>query len=221
MRTRSATSVVRAGSRQGSLPEIRPAAILLMPSRPDPAAVVEQALADLTPGRVRTIEPDRIQALDLDAAETSIALDPEQFAGDLGHEHARRRAVMDSRLVARSPMRNAGSVCRDRLTGLVAPRSLPKHALNALRLQSASDQIPIASDAPPLPTSRGFLVWGFFCQVVRKSGKSFVLRQFFCSISKPFLRPEPRFADVVARRSCQGWPPRRPCGLLRACQAMP
>jgi hypothetical protein len=55
-----------------------------MPSRPDLAAVVEQALADLTPGCVRTIEPDRIQALDLDAAETSIALDPEQFAGDLG-----------------------------------------------------------------------------------------------------------------------------------------
>jgi hypothetical protein len=38
-----------------------------------------------------------------------------------GHEHARRRAVMDSRLVARSPMRNAGSAYRDRLTGLVAP----------------------------------------------------------------------------------------------------
>jgi hypothetical protein len=41
-------------------------------------------LAGLPPGRVRTIEPDRIQALDLDAAEASIALDPEQFAGDLG-----------------------------------------------------------------------------------------------------------------------------------------
>src|SRR5260370_40738533 len=29
------------------------------------------------------------------------------------------------------------------------------------------------------------LVWGFFCQGVRQSGKSFVLRQFLCSISKP------------------------------------
>ena len=35
------------------------------------------------------------------------------------------------------------------------------------------------------------LVWGFFCQGVRKSGKSFVLRQFLCSISKPVSSSRP------------------------------
>jgi hypothetical protein len=40
-------------------------------------------------------------------------------------------------------------------------RSLPKHAFNAPRQQTASAKIPIASDARPLHTSRGFLVWGF------------------------------------------------------------
>jgi hypothetical protein len=52
------------------------------------------------------------------------------------------------------------------------------------------------------------LVWGFFCQGVRHAGASFILHQFLCSIRKPFLRPDPRFAHVVARRSCQGWPSR-------------
>jgi hypothetical protein len=43
--------------------------------------------------------------------------------------------------------------------------------------------------------------------------KEFAERQFCClsSVSfvrsqSPFLRPDPRLADVVARRSCQGWP---------------
>src|SRR6266436_8368253 len=42
-----------------------------------------------------------------------------------------------------------------------------------------------------------------------------VLHQFLCSIRKPFLRPDPRFAHVVARRSCQGWPSHQPSGMLR------
>src|ERR1700736_332196 len=77
-------------------------------------------------------------------------------------------------------------------------RPLPKQAVKAPRQQTASAEIPIASDAQLRHTSRGFLVWGFSCQGVRQSSKSFVLRQFLCSISKPFLRPDPRFADVVA-----------------------
>jgi hypothetical protein len=48
-----------------------------------------------------------------------------------------------------------------------------------------------------------------------------VLHQFLCSIRKPFLRPDPRFAHVVARRSCQGWPSHQPSGMLRPCQAIP
>src|SRR6266478_5145318 len=37
------------------------------------------------------------------------------------------------------------------------PRSLPKQAFNATRQQTASTEIPIASDARSLHTSRGFL----------------------------------------------------------------
>ena len=87
--------------------------------------------------------------------------------------------------------------------------------------RTPSDKIPIASDALPRATSRCFLVWGFFCQGVRQSGKYVVLVSFFVRSQSPFLRPDPQFADVVARRSCQGWPPRQPCGMLRACQAIP
>src|ERR1700681_1327087 len=71
------------GFRQ-SLLEVRPAAILLMPSRPDLAAVVEQALADVFPNCMRPEQLHRVEPLDLDTAEASIALDPDQFAGDLG-----------------------------------------------------------------------------------------------------------------------------------------
>jgi hypothetical protein len=40
-------------------------------------------------------------------------------------------------------------------------RSLPKQAFNAHRQQTASDKIPIASDAQPRHISRGFLPWRF------------------------------------------------------------
>jgi hypothetical protein len=40
-------------------------------------------------------------------------------------------------------------------------RPLPKEAVNARRLQTAAAEIPIAPDAPPRPTSRGFLPWRF------------------------------------------------------------
>jgi hypothetical protein len=41
------------------------------------------------------------------------------------------------------------------------PRSLPKQFLNAPRQNTASAKIPIASDAQPRHTSRGFLPWRF------------------------------------------------------------
>ena len=46
-------------------------------------------------------------------------------------------------------------------------RPLPNEAVNAPQQQTASAEIPIASDAPLRHTSRGFLVWGSFCQGVR------------------------------------------------------
>jgi hypothetical protein len=82
-------------------------------------------------------------------------------------------------------------------------------------------QIPIVNAAPPTSPSRGFLVWGFFCQGVRRAANLLHFVSFFVRSQSPFLRPDPRLADVVARRSCQGWPSRQPCGMLRACQAIP
>jgi hypothetical protein len=46
-------------------------------SRPDLAAVIEQPVADIFPNRVRPVELDRIQALDLDATVTASAFDPQ------------------------------------------------------------------------------------------------------------------------------------------------
>ena len=40
-------------------------------------------------------------------------------------------------------------------------RSLPKQAFNGLRQQTVCTEIPIASNAPPCHTSRGFLPWRF------------------------------------------------------------
>jgi hypothetical protein len=54
---------------------------------------------------------------------------------------------------------------------------------------------------------------------VQRMFLSFV--SFFVRSESPFLRPDPQQRQAVARRSCQGWPSRQPCGMLRACQAIP
>src|SRR5665213_3943676 len=51
-------------------------------------------------------------------------------------------------------------IARDR-PGASPPQSLPKQVVNRNRQHTASAEIPIASDAPPRPTSRGFLPWRF------------------------------------------------------------
>ena len=61
----------------------------------------------------------------------------------------------------RSPLRDTSFAYRNRPTKFVANATLPKPSLNAPRQQTASDEIPIASDARPLHTSRGFLPWRF------------------------------------------------------------
>ena len=61
-----------------------------------------------------------------------------------GHEHARRRAVMDSRLVVRSPVRNAGSAYRDRLTRFVAP---------SIASQTRTQRTSATARQPPNPHS--------------------------------------------------------------------
>ncbi len=62
---------------------------------------------------------------------------------------------------------------------------------NSIGQLACGAQIPIEPAALFPPTMRGFLVWGFSCQGVRQSGKSFVLRQFLCSISKPVSSSRP------------------------------
>jgi len=52
-------------------------------ARLDPAAIVEQTLADVPPDHFRPIKADRVNPLDLDAAGAPSALDPKGFAGNL------------------------------------------------------------------------------------------------------------------------------------------
>jgi len=52
-------------------------------SCPDLAAVVEQALTDVLPDCMRTVQLDCIEALDFDAAAALGAFDSHQFAWDL------------------------------------------------------------------------------------------------------------------------------------------
>ena len=66
---------------------VRPASVLLEAACPGLAAVVEQALANVLPDRMRTEELHGIEALDLDGPRATPALDPEQFARDLRQPH--------------------------------------------------------------------------------------------------------------------------------------
>jgi Malate/L-lactate dehydrogenase len=65
------------------------------------------------------------------------------------------------------------------------------------------------------------LYGAFFVKEFARAANLLSFVSFFVRSQSPFLRPDPRFADVVVRRSCQGWPSRQPCGMLRACQAIP
>src|SRR5712672_1026591 len=49
------------------------------------------------------------------------------------------------------------------------------------------------------------LVWGLSRSFDRVAHLFFFV-SFFVRSESPFLRPDPRFAYVGARRSCQGWP---------------
>src|SRR5438046_8657710 len=61
----------------------------------------------------------------------------------------------------------------------------------------------------------------FFAKEYARAANLLSFVSFFVRSQSPFLRPDPRFADVVARRSCQGRPPRAPRGMHRACHAIP
>ena len=58
--------------------------MLFVPPRSHLAAVVEQTLSDIFPDRMRSIEPDRIEALDLDAAKTAQAFNTQKLPWNLG-----------------------------------------------------------------------------------------------------------------------------------------
>jgi hypothetical protein len=55
-------------------------------------------------------------------------------------------------------------------------------------------------------TAHGSLYGAFFVKEFARASNRLSF-SFFVRSQSPFLRPDPRFADVVARRSCQGWPP--------------
>ena len=57
--------------------EQRPAAVFLMPTRPDRARVVQQPLADVLPDRVRTVQPDGVGLLNLDGSAAAPAAHPQ------------------------------------------------------------------------------------------------------------------------------------------------
>src|SRR3984893_15346430 len=73
----------------------------------------------------------------------------------------------------------------------------------------------------PRGWSRLRLVWGLYGAFLVKEFRHAGAPPSSVSllIRKPFLRTDPRFAHVVARRSCQGWPSHQPSGMLRPCQA--
>ncbi len=76
-------------------------------------------------------------------------------------------------------------------------------------------QIPIAHAAPPTYPFPRFPCMGlFFVKEFARASNLLSFVSFFVSFfvrsQSPFLRPDPRFADVVARRSCQGWPSHQP-----------
>ena len=76
-------------------------------------------------------------------------------------------------------------------------------------------QIPIAPAAPPYVPSIAVSLYGaFFVKEFATAANRLSFVSFFVRSQSPFLCPDPRFADVVARRSCQGWPPLAACSEL-------
>jgi hypothetical protein len=78
-----------------------------------------------------------------------------------GHDHARRRAALDNRLVDQSLLCDAGTAVAIGQLSSPPLRPPPKELLNVRGQQITSAENPIASDALLRPTSRGFLPWRF------------------------------------------------------------
>ena len=153
---------------------------------------------------------DRVTILQI-CSSRSLALDrPRQSA-------LRYPAVRSNRASTYSVRRQPAPIhtpLRSRTTSAIAPPTISHSARGT--------QIPITHAAPPTYPFPRFPCMGLFLS------RSSPERQIFCpssvslfDLKARFFVPTRRFADVVARRSCQGWPPRQPCGMLRACQAIP
>src|SRR5205807_10198386 len=99
--------------------------------------------------------------------------------------------------------------------------------LKSRALADASNQAALAVSGATIylrnafySTARAEHVWGL-SRSFDRAAHLFSFVSLFVRSESPFLRPDPRFAYVGARRSCQGWPPRQPCGTLCPCQATP
>ena len=78
-----------------------------------------------------------------------------------GNDHARRRAAPITVVVFDLALATPVLPIATDQPGSPSPRSLPEQAFNASLRQTAGAEIPIASDARPRHTSRGFLPWRF------------------------------------------------------------
>ena len=74
----------------------------------------------------------------------------------IGHHHARGRDAPGNRPVDQSSPRDAGSGHRYRPIGFATSSTAPYTGGQRSLPTNPNDEIPIASDAPPRPTSRAF-----------------------------------------------------------------
>src|SRR6266481_8098465 len=130
---------------------------------------------------------DRVTILQI-CSSRSLALDrPRQSA-------LRYPAGRSTRASAYSVRRQPAPIhtpLRSRTTSAIAPPTISHSARGT--------QIPITHAAPPTYPFARFPCMGLFCQGVRQSGKSFVLRQFLCSISKPVSSYRPASSLTSSR----------------------
>ena len=146
------------------------------------------------------------------------------LAGQLVHRNSRRQFAAEP-----EPESRVGGSSRSSATKreIDERRSLSPGSTQTVLSNASSMRAEYTSAAlvltlmPTLRASAISLYGAFFVKKFARAENLLSFVSFFVRSQSPFLRPDPRFADVVARRSCQGWPPRQPCGMLRACQAIP
>ncbi len=81
-----------------------------------------------------------------------------------------------------------------------------------IRHSARGTQIPITHAALPTYPLPRFPCMGLFVKEFARAAILCPSSVSLFDLKARFFVPTRRFADVVARRSCQGWPSRHPCG---------